>query len=91
MCTTHNMCTIINISLSLAGMQTARFSAAAAFFTAVWVTCVNRVDPMSLLLLLLLLFFFGGGGLGGSKGLIIISSTVILYCIYQISTVNSRL
>ena len=26
------------------GMQTARFSAAAAFFTAVWVTCVNRVD-----------------------------------------------
>ena len=34
------------------GMQTARFSAAAAFFTAAWVTCVNRVDRMS---------FFGGG------------------------------
>ena len=79
------MCTIINISLSLAGMQTARFLAAAAFFTAVWVTCVNRVDPMSFF------FFFGGGGLGGSEGLIIISSTVILYCIYQISTVNSGL
>ena len=84
MCTTHNMCTIINISLSLAGMQTAHFSAAAA----VWVTCVNRVDPMSFF------FFFGGGGgggLGGSEGLIIISSTVILYCIYQISTINSGL
>ena len=37
------------------GMQTARFSAADAFFTAVWVTCVNRVDPMSLFC------FFGGG------------------------------
>ena len=58
-------------------MQTARFSAAAAFFTAVWVTCVNRVDPMSPNLI----FFFGGGGGGG--GLIIISSTVILYCIYK--------
>ena len=66
MCTTHNMCTIINISLSLAGMQTARFSAAAAFFTAVWVTCVNRVDPMSLLLLF---FFFWGGGGGVWEGL----------------------
>ena len=62
-----------------------RFSAADAFFTAVWVTCVNRVDPMSFF------FFLGGGGLGGSEGLIIISSTVILYCIYQISTVNSGL
>ena len=39
------------------GMQTARFSAADAFFTAVWVTCVNRVDPMSLVVV----FFWGGG------------------------------
>ena len=39
------------------GMQTARFSAAGAFFTAVWVTCVNRVVPMSLG------FFSGGGGI----------------------------
>ena len=37
------------------GMQTARFSAADAFFTAVWVTCVNRVDPISC-------FFWGGSG-----------------------------
>ena len=41
------------------GMQTARFSAAGAFFTAVWVTCVNRVDPMSFVI------FEGGGGGGG--------------------------
>ena len=80
MCTTH-MCTIINISLSLAGMQTARLSAGDL--------CEScRSDEF-----FLLLFFFwgGGGGLGGSEGLIIISSTVILYFIYQISTVNSGL
>ena len=39
------------------------FSAAAAFFTAVWVTCVNRVDPMSFF------FFLGGGGGGVWEGL----------------------
>ena len=44
----------INSAVIYSGMQTARFWAAAAVFTAVWVTCVNCVDPMS--------FFFGGGG-----------------------------
>ena len=34
----------------VAGMQTARFFAPLAFFTSVWVTCVNRADPKSFFL-----------------------------------------
>lgn len=42
----------------MSGVQTARFSAALAFFTAVWVTCVNRADPK--------IFFSGGRGISES-------------------------